>query len=120
MPPVCAVPPKTAFATSQPAAFPAYPECRNPRAPAVVRKPRPARKNQTGPFGKSGTWFTDLLSEVSLRGIVPRWATRVVAGCRIQPAIDNSAHPGRVAGWLLRKTMRRVLGKGKLVASARL
>jgi hypothetical protein len=31
---------------------------------------------------------------------------------------DNSTHPGKVAGRLFRKTIRRVFGNGRLVASA--
>lgn len=41
---------------------------------------------------------------------------------RIHSAVStlSSAHPGSVAGLLFRKTMRRVLGKGRFEASARL
>src|ERR1035437_3398018 len=35
-------------------------------------------------------------------------------------SMESSAQPGSVAGWLFRNTMRRVLGKGRLVDNARL
>src|ERR1035437_2493280 len=35
-------------------------------------------------------------------------------------SMESSAHPGSVAGRLFRNTMRRVLGKGRLVDNARL
>ena len=35
------------------------------------------------------------------------------------PSTLSSAHPGSVAGLLFRKTMRRVLGKGRFDPSAR-
>jgi hypothetical protein len=39
---------------------------------------------------------------------------------RPHPSTLSSAHPGSVAGLLFKNTMRRVLGKGRLEASARL
>ncbi len=39
---------------------------------------------------------------------------------RCYSSTANSTHPGSVAGRLLRNTIRRVLGNGRLLASARL
>jgi hypothetical protein len=38
----------------------------------------------------------------------------------LHPSMLSSAHPGSVAGLLFKNTMRRVLGKGRFEASARL
>src|ERR1017187_6939987 len=78
-----------------------------PGGPAGAGGARPARGGQAG-GGEGG-------------GGGPRAGTGASAPqLRRYSSMESSAHPGSVAGRLFRNTMRRVLGKGRLVDNARL